>query len=330
MNQNELLGYENAAALVKDFIDGAITAFQFAENRYETDEIFLFDELKKRKAVICERASVSMGDDVCSPHITAFVYNDGEKISSFLNRIADFVPGMKNVVWSVVCGANTVGYLYSNDDTVYKILLPGKDFSVAQLSEPEVFCRYYYECETDNHALKNASLIEKVMNEEGFFIADYHKKAISEKDGAENGGKGPFDYVSDGILAYGVNVGRVLFENENKTVYVISDLSHNGASDVMTLYQISKNNHLMLLKHSLPDRIPSPPVNSAVTDACHHLFLCSESAHSIRNRFRLNDTDMSLVSDGISFRNGAKICEYCGELTDADGNFCCTCGKKFR
>lgn len=107
--------------------------------------------------------------------------------------------------------------------------------------------------------------------------------------------KKPHDMTTDGVLAYGVNVGRLVFNEARKTVYCVSDLPHIGASDAFTVYQISKADYDKLLALSLPNRIPSPAVSAKVTDACHQRFLCGESAHQARYECTLDDIDQSLT-----------------------------------
>ena len=107
------------------------------------------------------------------------------------------------------------------------------------------------------------------------FIGDYNNKT---------------DY-----LAYGVEVGRFVFEEGHTVVYAISDYPHIGASDVSMYYQLSKEDYETLLKKSLPDRIPDAETSKSETDACRHDFLCGESAYGKRSRFSLKDVDLSLT-----------------------------------
>ena len=103
------------------------------------------------------------------------------------------------------------------------------------------------------------------------------------------------DFISDGILAYGIAVGRFLFEEERRIVYAVSDYPHVGNSDVFMYYQISRMDYDRLLKMSLTQQIPDPPVQKETIEACHKSFLCGESAYSKRNAFSLKDTDLSLT-----------------------------------
>jgi len=105
------------------------------------------------------------------------------------------------------------------------------------------------------------------------------------------------DMLSDGILAWGVDVGRFVFEKYGKVVYALTDTPHVGASDVVMCYQISPIVYKRLLKMSKRGGIPQPPVSKALTDQYHDLFLCSQSAYAIRYEFTLRDVDLSLCDD---------------------------------
>ena len=102
------------------------------------------------------------------------------------------------------------------------------------------------------------------------------------------------DMITDGVLAYGVTVGRFIFEEEKKTVYAITDLMHIGGSDVTMVYQIPSRVYYNLISMSLPDRIPSPEVPAAETNKYHTHFLCGESAYCRRNEFTLADADQAM------------------------------------
>jgi len=105
------------------------------------------------------------------------------------------------------------------------------------------------------------------------------------------------DFIGDGVLAYGVDVGRIVFEKYGKVVYVLTDLPHIGASDVLICYQISREVYDSLLAMSQPHRIPDPPVSAMITNKYQDRFLCSESAYAKRAKFTLQDVDLSLCDD---------------------------------
>ena len=103
------------------------------------------------------------------------------------------------------------------------------------------------------------------------------------------------DFIADGVLSYGTEVGRIIFEENRTVIYALSDLTHIAASDSTMLYQISKEDYDRLLALSRPDSIPDPPVSSQVSDGCRRTFLCGESVHCKRNGFTLEDVDLSLT-----------------------------------
>lgn len=109
--------------------------------------------------------------------------------------------------------------------------------------------------------------------------------------------RSPRDFLCDGVLNYGVEVGRFVFKDTGKTVYAVSERLHIGASDVMMYYQISPLNYQRLLAMSLPDRIPEPLVPLSAAMACRQRFLCGESAHCRRNEFTVFQADSTLIED---------------------------------
>lgn len=145
--------------------------------------------------------------------------------------------------------------------------------------------------------------------------------------------KSPHDVISDGILAYGVDVGRFVYEEEGYTVYVITDFPHIGPSDVFMVYQISKADYEKLLPLSCTGRISEPPVSSDVTDACRKKFLCGESAYCERFYCALDDVDKALAERIESTQASSKqskvmnYCPNCGRKNDGH-NYCSECGTK--
>jgi len=147
--------------------------------------------------------------------------------------------------------------------------------------------------------------------------------------------KSPHDLITDGVLAYGVDVGRFVFEEEGYTVYAISDFPHIGPSDVFMVYQISKADYEKLLRLSVKNNIPRPAVSSAVTDACRKRFLCGESAYCERYYCSFDDVDRALAERIQTTQVSSKqvktkvmnYCPNCGKKNDGD-NYCCECGTK--
>ncbi|MBQ6559853.1 MAG: hypothetical protein IJL85_03385 [Erysipelotrichaceae bacterium] len=132
--------------------------------------------------------------------------------------------------------------------------------------------------------MQKKETVQKSSLHKSFMKADLQKESKKVRD-----------FITDGILAYGVSVGRFKFQKERKIVYAISDFPHVGASDVLMYYQISKEDYGRLLKLSHPNEIPDPEISSEITEACRKDFLCGESAYCKRNTFTLEDTDRSLA-----------------------------------
>lgn len=131
--------------------------------------------------------------------------------------------------------------------------------------------------------------------------------------GAEREKKTPSDLITDGVLAYGVDVGRFLFQDGKMVVYAVTDLPHIAASDVLMVYQISKESYFKLLKMSLKNAIPAPAVPATITDACRIGFLCGESAYCKRNTFSLLDVDMAHVESIYEYDKMTNKYFYRGE-----------------
>lgn len=121
-----------------------------------------------------------------------------------------------------------------------------------------------------------------------------HCGALAHKYAAEI--KGPRDCKFDGVLAWGVELGRFVFEEFRTIVYIITDTPHIGPSDTTMFYQITKDDYVRLSK-MVPVSFDacSQSVPSSVTSPCRRNFLCGESIHCKRNKFTLRDVDLSLI-----------------------------------
>lgn len=172
----------------------------------------------------------------------------------------------------------------------------------------------YYDEEDFCNALEAA--LEYENNECNFTFAAMLSK--EEK-------KSPSDFITDGVLAYGVSVGHFLFEEENITVYAVSDLPHISASDAFTLYQISPADYKKLLRFSLPDRIPEPPMPAKEIEPYRKRFLCGESVYQARYYFRLRNADKALIVKNETMRSVMNFCPNCGRKGNGD-KFCRDCG----
>ncbi|MCQ2233430.1 MAG: hypothetical protein MJZ24_01660 [Paludibacteraceae bacterium] len=125
--------------------------------------------------------------------------------------------------------------------------------------------------------------------------------------------KSPGDMITDGVLAYGVNVGRFLFNEGKIVVYAISNLPHIGVSDVFMTYQITKDSYKALQKMSEKNGIPTPAVPASLTESCHIEFLCGESAYCKRNTFTLEEVNMEQVDVLNKYDNMSSKYFYHGE-----------------
>lgn len=107
-----------------------------------------------------------------------------------------------------------------------------------------------------------------------------------------------YDFISDGKLAYGVEIGRFILDN--KIVYALSDLMHVSGSDVSMFYQLRKNDYDKLYLLASKGYVPDPPVSREITDKYHNIFLCGESAHAKRNGFTLKDVAINFTEDYLN------------------------------
>lgn len=91
-----------------------------------------------------ERESVCMGDDCNAPNAKELEYTTNELLSDLLDSVAQYVPSMKNVVWSVICKGRTIAYLIFDVNACCKYELTISDMRVSELDEKKIYCRYYY------------------------------------------------------------------------------------------------------------------------------------------------------------------------------------------
>ena len=107
--------------------------------------------------------------------------------------------------------------------------------------------------------------------------------------------KNSHDFITDGVLAYGVLVGRFVFEEERRIIFAVSDYPHIGASDAFLIYQISRKAYNHLEGLSIPRGIPDPPIPMSLINGYRARFLCGDSAHCRQNSFSLKDVDFELT-----------------------------------
>lgn len=106
--------------------------------------------------------------------------------------------------------------------------------------------------------------------------------------------KGTKDFISSGVLAWGVLIGKFVFEQEGGEVYAIAECLHISGSDVYRFVQISVDDYEKLIPESKIKGSPHPSIPDDEVRSYMRGFLCGESK-AWRNEFSLEDVDMSLV-----------------------------------
>ena len=91
------------------------------------------------------RSPVCMADDfsTAGDREKEFVYDPGDRLSTLLQDIGKFIPDMRDVVWSIRCGKQIIGYLYSAGENPYQPERIMEDVPVSELPAKEVSCKYY-------------------------------------------------------------------------------------------------------------------------------------------------------------------------------------------
>lgn len=125
--------------------------------------------------IYAERDSVCMGDDCNAPNEKYLDYAADELLSEFLTSVAQYVPSMRDVVWSIVCRGETIAYLVFDEDCGCEYELAVSDMRVAELAEKKIYCRYYYRRKLFDYRSKPPAemypecrtLLEKVKAYEG-------------------------------------------------------------------------------------------------------------------------------------------------------------------
>jgi hypothetical protein len=96
--------------------------------------------------VYATRSSTGMEDDAASKEVRELAYDSGVHLSSLMNDLRKYVPMLQNVVWSVWCKDQIVGYLYSYGYGGYQYYLPGDvDSLIHELPGSIIHCQYYGE-----------------------------------------------------------------------------------------------------------------------------------------------------------------------------------------
>lgn len=89
------------------------------------------------------RDSVCMGDD-CNSHEVDMVLPENMLLSELLQRLASYVPSMKNVIWAVRSDAGMCGYIITDSHAIASFELCSVDMPVKEINISRIMCRYYY------------------------------------------------------------------------------------------------------------------------------------------------------------------------------------------
>lgn len=100
----------------------------------------------------------------------------------------------------------------------------------------------------------------------------------------------PSDVIVDTTLSYFL-IGRLMFEEEGYTAYVISEWMHIGPSDVQMVFQITQDDYEQFLEMGRQQLTPSV----SELKASERNFLCGETIHCVRNRCTIEDVDLALA-----------------------------------
>lgn len=94
--------------------------------------------------IIATRDSMCMGDDCDAPHKEILEFDPAQGISALLKLMADYLPKMSDIVWTVSCHENILGFIYSGKKGGYKTETACNDEFIKTFDRLEIFCRHYY------------------------------------------------------------------------------------------------------------------------------------------------------------------------------------------
>ena len=87
------------------------------------------------------RSSVCLGDDFAGPEERDLEFDEQARLPELMKQLAGYVPYFGNVVWSIRCGDEIIGYLYSpGEEAPYQYKLTAEDMPVSKLPSTTVFC----------------------------------------------------------------------------------------------------------------------------------------------------------------------------------------------
>ncbi len=72
------------------------------------------------------------------------VLPENMRLSELMQRLADYVPPMKNVIWAIRSNVGICGYIITDSDANASFELYGMDMPVEEMQIREVMCKYYY------------------------------------------------------------------------------------------------------------------------------------------------------------------------------------------
>lgn len=118
--------------------------------------------------IYAERDSVCMGDDVTAPNEADLETNDQMLLSAFMASVAEYVPEMEDVIWTVHeknRRGSVIALLISAEGSrTYSVALQRKDCPMKNAGFDSIFCRYFYPDMLDLKEIGgNLSFKEKVL-----------------------------------------------------------------------------------------------------------------------------------------------------------------------
>ena len=94
-----------------------------------------------------ERDSVCMGDDVTAPNEAELEVRGDMQLSGWLRTVADYVPEMEDVIWSVHeknRAGRVLALLHFDANRTCSIDLQVQDIPMQRANFDAIFCAYFY------------------------------------------------------------------------------------------------------------------------------------------------------------------------------------------
>lgn len=101
----------------------------------------------ERMNIRVTRGSVCAGDDVLAPHEEFIPYSYDEKLSSWLNKLIEYLPKVMGCsMWKVYADSDLMlCIVYGNENGSYHYKLSVRDCNVAEIGIKEIHCKYFSE-----------------------------------------------------------------------------------------------------------------------------------------------------------------------------------------